>query len=64
MTLPREIRERFDVNEGDKIAFVRRGGETVVIPMRQTLLQKRGSVKVSKKQDFEAIRKEVRSRRA
>ena len=54
MTLPREIRERFDVNEGDKIAFVRRGGETVVIPMRQTLLQKRGSVKVSKKQDFEA----------
>ena len=64
MTLPKEIRERFQVHEGDRIAFVRRGGEIVVQPLLQTLLDKRGSVKVSGKQDFESIRNKVKGHRA
>ena len=64
MTLPREIREKFQVQEGDRIAFVRRGGEIVVQPMKQTLLNRRGTIKVSGKQDFGSIRNKSKGDRA
>lgn len=62
--LPREVRRRIKVQEGDQIAFVIDGEQVVIKPITQSLLDLRGSVPVSEEQDFEAIRKEVLTRRA
>lgn len=58
-TIPREVREWTGLAEGDRVAFVRRGDEVVLVPLRETLLSKRGSVPVSERQDFERIRSAV-----
>jgi AbrB family looped-hinge helix DNA binding protein len=62
--LPREVRRRIKVQEGDQIAFVFDGEQVIIKPITQSLLDLRGSVPVSGEQDFEAIRKEVLATRA
>ncbi len=59
ITIPRETRRWLDLEEGDRVAFVRSGDEVVLQPLKQTLLNMRGSVPVSGPQDFDAIRQEV-----
>ena len=62
--LPREVRRRIKVQEGDQIAFVFDGEQVIIKPITQSLLDLRGSVPVSGEQDFEAIRKEALTTRA
>ncbi len=64
ITLPRAVRHALKIQEGDRIAFVQRGEEVVLQPMKQTLLDLRGSVPVSEPQDFDAIRQQVRNAHA
>lgn len=64
ITLPREVRRRIKVEEGDRIAFIIEGEQVLIKPITQSLLDLRGSVKVSDVQDFDAIRKEVTAKRA
>lgn len=52
------------VQEGDHVAFVERGGEIVLRPVRQSLRDLRGSVPVDGPQDFDAVRASVRDDRA
>ena len=59
ITLPRAIRRRLNLQEGDRVAFVSRGEEIVLQPLTRTLLDLRGSVPVSEPQDFDAIRRQV-----
>jgi AbrB family looped-hinge helix DNA binding protein len=59
ITLPRTIRQRLGLQEGDRVAFVRRGNEILLQPLNRTLLDLRGSVPVSEPQDFSAIRRQV-----
>ena len=59
MTLPRTIRRWLNLQEGDRVAFLRRGDEVVLQPLTSTLLDLRGSVPVSEPQDFAAIRERV-----
>jgi antitoxin PrlF len=59
ITLPRAIRHRLNLQEGDRVAFVSRGEEVVLQPLTRTLLDLRGSVSVSEPQDFGAIRRQV-----
>jgi len=59
MTVPREIRRALNLQEGDRIAFIRRGDEVVLQPLPDTLMNLRGSVKVKGPQDFSAIRDQV-----
>ena len=47
------------IEEGDRIAFVRRGKEIILQPLTCTLLDLRGSVAVSDPQDFDAIWRQV-----
>lgn len=56
ITLPRTIREWLNLREGDRVAFIRRGDEIVLEPLTRNLLDLRGSIPVSKPQDFAAIR--------
>ena len=59
ITLPRSTRQWLDLHEGDRVAFVRKGNEIVLQPMKQILLDLRGSVPVSEAQDFDVIRQQV-----
>lgn len=61
VTIPKTIRERLGVKDGEKIVFVLRGDEVVLKVLRGNILELRGSVKPrSRPQDFEAIRRSVR----
>jgi len=59
ITVPKEIRQCLRIEEGDRVAFVRRGEEVVLQPLTRTLLDLRGSVPVSGPQDFDEIRRQV-----
>jgi len=62
ITLPKEVRLKIHVEEGDQIAFIVDGEQVVIKPITQTFLDLRGSIPVSGKQDFDAIRKQVISK--
>lgn len=58
-TVPREIREHFDLKEGDRLLFLVREGEVIVRCLRETLLDLVGSVPNHGHTDPEAIRQDV-----
>lgn len=64
ITLPREIRRKLNIKSGDQMAVILDGDQIVFKPFTKTLLEIRGSVKVSGEQDFEKIRADVLSERA
>ncbi len=64
ISIPRLIRQELNLQEGDRLAFVRRGDEVVLQPLRTTLSDFRGSIPVTEPQDFDAIRQQVLDRRA
>jgi AbrB family looped-hinge helix DNA binding protein len=64
ITIPRAIRRRLEVKEGDSVAFVYQDDDIVIKALNRTLLDLRGSVPVSGPQDFGAIRFDVLETRA
>lgn len=59
ITLPKRIRQELNLEEGDRLAFVRKGGDVVLQPLRMELRDHRGTIKVSGPQDFDKIRSKV-----
>ncbi|MGC9577060.1 MAG: AbrB/MazE/SpoVT family DNA-binding domain-containing protein [Desulfobacterota bacterium U4-17] len=64
ITLPSEVRRRVHLKEGDRIAFIIEGHDLLVKPLRETLLDLRGTIPVDGPQDFAKIRKAVLRSRA
>jgi AbrB family looped-hinge helix DNA binding protein len=64
ISIPRLIRQELNLQEGDRLAFVRRGDEVILQPLKSTLSDFRGSIPVTEPQDFDAIRQQVLDRRA
>lgn len=64
LTLPKEIREALDIQEGQRIAFVKRGGSISLLPLNESLSDHFGSIEVEGPQDFDALRAEARRRKA
>lgn len=62
ITLPKEVRRKIHVEEGDQIVFILDGEQVLIKPVTQTLLNLRGSIPVSGEQDFDEIRKQVLSK--
>lgn len=61
VTIPKPIRDRLKVKEGEKVFFVMRGDEVVLKVLRGTILDLKGSVKAfAHPEDFEAIRRSVK----
>ncbi len=61
VTIPKAIRDRLGVKEGEKVLFVMRGEEVVLKVVKGTILDLRGSVQPSAHpEDFEKIRQFVR----
>ncbi|MCC6298459.1 MAG: AbrB/MazE/SpoVT family DNA-binding domain-containing protein [Anaerolineales bacterium] len=63
IVLPKEVRAKIKVAEGDQIAFVIDGEQVAIKPITHSLLELRGRVKVSGRQDFDSIRKQVKTKR-
>ena len=61
VTIPKAIRDRLGVKEGEKVLFVMRGEEVVLKVVKGTILDLRGSVPPSAHpEDFEKIRQSVK----
>lgn len=64
ITLPRDVRERLRLVEGQRVAFVVKGDDITLQPLNSSLRSLRGSVKVEGPQDFAVIRSLVKTSRA
>ena len=64
VTIPSALRRQIGLKEGDRVALVPQGDHIILRPITQTLLDLRGSVPVSKPQDFSDIRGQVIRERA
>jgi len=64
LTLPKEIREALDIEDGQRVAFVKRGGSISLLPLNESLSDHYGSIEVEGPQDFDALRAEARRRTA
>ena len=64
ITLPREVRERLQLFEGQRIAFVVKGDNLTLQPLTSSLRNLRGSVRVDGPQDFDEVRAAVKAGRA
>jgi len=61
VTIPKAIRDRLGVKEGEKVFFVMRGEEVVLKVVKGTILDLRGSVRPSAHpEDFVKIRRSVK----
>ena len=61
VTIPKAIRDRLGVKEGEKVLFVMRDQEVVLKVVKGTILDLRGSVQPSAHpEDFEKIRQSVK----
>lgn len=61
VTIPKPVRDRLGLREGEKVFFVMRGDEVVLKVVRGTILELKGSVRPSARpEDVAAIRAAVR----
>ena len=61
VTIPKAIRDRLGVKEGEKVLFVMRGEEVVLKVVKGTILDFRGSVQpTAYPEDFEKVRQSVK----
>jgi AbrB family looped-hinge helix DNA binding protein len=60
ITLPKKLRESLGLSPGDSLALFQRADVLILRPVKDTLLDLRGSVTVKKPQDFQAIRAQVK----
>jgi AbrB family looped-hinge helix DNA binding protein len=62
-TIPKPIREYLGLEPGDRVLFVLKEDEVVLQPVRDTLLDLRGSVEPRRRPEkFDEVRAEVRKR--
>lgn len=59
MTLPRDVRARYGLDEGQSVAFVVKNGELTLVPLRKTLFDFKGAVRPRETSDIKTIREQV-----
>ncbi|MDA1190078.1 MAG: AbrB/MazE/SpoVT family DNA-binding domain-containing protein [Candidatus Poribacteria bacterium] len=63
VTIPKEIRSLLGLESGDRVLFVRQGGEVLIRPLKVTLNDLRGSVTPrNRPEDFNEVRRQTRQR--
>ena len=63
VTIPKEIRKKLRLEQGDRVAFVQIGDDMYMQPIKQTLLDNMGTIPVEEPLDFEKIRVNVKKTR-
>ncbi len=64
LTLPKDVRGQLEIEEGQRVAFVKRDGAITLLPLNESLSDHYGSIEVDGPQDFDAVRAEARRRTA
>jgi AbrB family looped-hinge helix DNA binding protein len=59
MTLPRDVRARYGLEEGQSVAFVVKNGELTLVPLRKTIFDFKGAVQPKETSDLAEIRERV-----
>ena len=58
-TIPKELRDRYDIKEGDKVLYIDVGGYMLVLPMSKNPLRELQSLRIRDKRTIAEIRKEI-----
>ncbi len=61
ITLPNKMIDALGLGPGDSLALFQRADEIVLRPVKETLLDLRGSVPVAGPQDLESVREHVKA---
>jgi AbrB family looped-hinge helix DNA binding protein len=62
-TIPKKIRERLNLEPGDRVLFIEKDGEILLQPVSNTLSGRRGSVAPRRRsEEFNNVRDEVKRR--
>lgn len=62
-TIPKKIRERLNLEPGDRVLFIEKDGEIVLQPVSYTLSDRRGSVNPRRRpEEFNKVREDVKKR--
>ena len=59
MTLPRDIRTRYKLEEGQSVAFAIKHGELALVPLHKTIFDFKGTVPSQTTSDLATIREQV-----
>ncbi len=61
ITIPAKIRKQLGLKSNDKVAFIFRGNEIILKPIKGTIKDLRGSIQPRQQpEDFETIRQQVK----
>ena len=58
-TIPKELRDRYDIREGDKVLYIDVGGYMVVLPMPKDPLKELQALRIKDKRAIAKIRREI-----
>jgi len=58
-TIPKELRDRYRIKEGDKVLYIDVGGYMVVLPMSKDPLKELRSLRIRDQRPIAKIRKEI-----
>jgi len=58
-TIPKELRERYDIKEGDKVLYIDVGGYMVVLPLPKDPLKELETLKIRDRRIIAEIRREI-----
>lgn len=65
MTIPKEVRKALNLKPSERVVITVEGGQAIIKPLKGTILDIGGSIKVSEKEkpiDFHTVREEVKKR--
>ncbi len=64
-TIPKAVRDQLGIGPGDRLVFVTQDGQIILQGLKQTLSDRRGSIKPKHKpENFDQVRTAVKRRRA
>ena len=58
-TIPKELRDRYNIKEGDRVLYIDVGGYMVVLPMPKDPLKELQALRIKDRRAIGGIRKEV-----
>lgn len=58
-TIPKELRDRYDIKEGDRVLYIDVGGYMVVLPLPKDSLKELQDLRIKDKRTIAEIRREI-----
>ncbi len=58
-TIPKELRDRYDIKEGDRVLYIDVGGYMVVLPLPKDSLKELQALRIKDRRTIAEIRREI-----